>query len=233
MSTIFSPADQPIIRRAVDQFIKTTLPNKPIFIISQAELLELLSPEAEHCIGQVLRIDPYKHGFKGARVDTVEPPSTLTITPPQMFTTNGETKYTRPQALLPHVYDAYLSLTGAAQNDIGRPILIEAAYRSPAYQIMTFLRYLVVYDFDIEKTAKRVALPGYSEHGSVTNPAFDFQTIDGSPSDDNPQDFALTPEYRWLTANAKQYGFRLSYPQDNPDGIMFEPWHWRYIVAND
>ena len=26
-----------------------------------------------------------------------------------------------------------------------------------------------------------------------------------------------------------EFGFSMSYPRDNPLGVMYEPWHWRFI----
>ncbi|NEQ51912.1 MAG: protein kinase [Leptolyngbya sp. SIO3F4] len=46
-------------------------------------------------------------------------------------------------------------------------------------------------------------------------------------STDWDQSFAQTDAYRWLKRYAKNYGFKLSYPQSNPGGEK-EPWHWRY-----
>ena len=53
-------------------------------------------------------------------------------------------------------------------------------------------------------------------------------------SADDPQQntsFAETRAYEWLTAYAAEYGFILRYPQDRQaaTGIVFEPWHWRYV----
>ena len=76
--------------------------------------------------------------------------------------------------------------------------------------------------------AERVAFPGYSEHGAPRWPAIDFVTMKGMPSDKNPLDFVSTEEYRWLLKNAHRFGFYLSYPKNNKDGIMYEPWHWRF-----
>ena len=42
------------------------------------------------------------------------------------------------------------------------------------------------------------------------------------------KEFEKLPEYQWLLINAKNFGFVLSYPKDSKDGIVFEPWHWRY-----
>jgi hypothetical protein len=41
-------------------------------------------------------------------------------------------------------------------------------------------------------------------------------------------DFAKSPAYAWLQANAHKYGFVLSYPKQN-QYYQFEPWHWRFV----
>ncbi len=53
-------------------------------------------------------------------------------------------------------------------------------------------------------------------------------TEEGIPTIDKPLDFVNTQEYKWLLKNANKYGFYLSYPENNLDGITFEPWHWHY-----
>ncbi|NND57300.1 MAG: D-alanyl-D-alanine carboxypeptidase family protein, partial [Xanthomonadales bacterium] len=34
--------------------------------------------------------------------------------------------------------------------------------------------------------------------------------------------------FAWLTAHAKQFGFRMSFPRGNPHGVAYEPWHWAW-----
>ena len=34
-----------------------------------------------------------------------------------------------------------------------------------------------------------------------------------------------------LIANAGDFGFVMSYPRDNPHGIVYEPWHWRFSAS--
>ncbi len=43
--------------------------------------------------------------------------------------------------------------------------------------------------------------------------------------------FASTNEYKWLVANAHNYGFVLRYPEDKTEitGMIYQPWHWRYV----
>ena len=38
------------------------------------------------------------------------------------------------------------------------------------------------------------------------------------------------PTYSWLMEHAEDYGFVLRYPdKENITGIMYEPWHFRYV----
>ena len=43
--------------------------------------------------------------------------------------------------------------------------------------------------------------------------------------------FATTDQYKWLVANAHNYGFVLRYPEDKTEitGMIYQPWHWRYV----
>ena len=38
--------------------------------------------------------------------------------------------------------------------------------------------------------------------------------------------FDATEVFAWLTEHAGRSNFVLSYPRDNPFGIVYEPWHW-------
>lgn len=83
-------------------------------------------------------------------------------------------------------------------------------------------------DDALSKILRVVAAPGYSEHHSGR--ALDVGVPDEPPLE---QGFALTSGYRWLSANAARFGFRLSFPEGNPHGIQFEPWHWCYHRLSD
>ncbi len=80
-----------------------------------------------------------------------------------------------------------------------------------------------------EVAAKRAAVsapPGYSEHH--TGYAIDIGDGD-SPSADLQFGFDQTAAYKWLKENAAFYSFELSFPKDNPMGVSYEPWHWRFV----
>ncbi len=125
----------------------------------------------------------------------------------------------KDQYLPKPVLSAFWKMHENLYMDTGKKLKIFSGYRSPAYQAIIFLKCLKENNFDFLRTAKRVAFPGYSEHGDPKKQAIDFAfTIS----------FEKTREYKWLLQNANKYGFFLSYPKDNKDGIMFEPWHWRF-----
>jgi D-alanyl-D-alanine carboxypeptidase len=75
----------------------------------------------------------------------------------------------------------------------------------------------------IESVLTHVAIPGFSEHHSGL--AVDIHT-DGKNILE--EEFELTKEFLWLKKNASRFEFRLSYPRDNNQGIIYEPWHWYY-----
>ena len=80
---------------------------------------------------------------------------------------------------------------------------------------------------DPASRAESVAPPGYSEHG--TGYAIDFTARPESGCPDLDACFAITAMGRWLIANAPDYGFELSFPQGNAQGVTWEPWHWRWV----
>ncbi|MBL1208551.1 D-alanyl-D-alanine carboxypeptidase family protein [Geminocystis sp. GBBB08] len=80
------------------------------------------------------------------------------------------------------------------------------------------------------KRAEVSAPPGYSEHH--TGYALDIG--DGNvPATNLNTNFENTAAYKWLKENAPQYSFELSFPQDNLQGISYEPWHWRFVGDTD
>lgn len=75
----------------------------------------------------------------------------------------------------------------------------------------------------IENILTHIAIPGFSEHHSglaVDIHADGINTLE--------EEFELTKEFLWLKENASSFEFRLSYPRDNDQGIIYEPWHWYY-----
>jgi len=67
------------------------------------------------------------------------------------------------------------------------------------------------------------AIPGYSEHH--TGRAIDIC----ADSNISENEFYKTDTFAWMLENAARFNFRLSYPENNKCGMIFEPWHWLYI----
>ena len=201
---------------------------KNLKTITFSGLFKYLNGNEIAFVKKFLKVDPRKHGFKGNFLGVSSVPKNLVTIKNQVYQFRRKKKIVGEQHLPQPVYNAYRNLNQALKKEKGQTLLIDSGYRSPAYQVITFFYYLKLNEFDVSKTIKRVAIPGYSEHGAPRRQAIDFMTTKGIPSDSHPLSFERTVEYRWLLGNAHRFGFYLSYPKDNGDGIMFEPWHWHF-----
>ena len=80
---------------------------------------------------------------------------------------------------------------------------------------------------DAETEAATItARPNTSEH--QTGLALDIITPSYTKRD---KGFANTDAFKWLNANAQDYGFTLRYKKGKQDltGVIYEPWHWRFV----
>ena len=66
-----------------------------------------------------------------------------------------------------------------------------------------------------------LAIPGTSEHH--TGCAIDVTTPGCPPAEEQFEDSAA---FAWLNTHAARYGYTLSFPRNNPEGYLYEPWHW-------
>ena len=125
--------------------------------------------------------------------------------------------------------EAFKNMQTAAKKD-GVKIRIVSGYRSSEYQIQIFKRKFKnskgkeIYPSDEQMKArlKYSAPSGFSEHH--TGLAVDIN--------DTEERFKNTKASKWLNVHAKEYGFELSFPENNVQGLGYEPWHWRYIGKN-
>jgi zinc D-Ala-D-Ala carboxypeptidase len=126
--------------------------------------------------------------------------------------------------LTPAAARAWRRMSAAAAVD-GVTLLPLSAYRSVARQTLIIRRKLARGE-RIEDILRVSAVPGCSEHH--TGRAIDF----GAPAHLRLEvTFARTREYRWLRRQAGRFGFHLSYPRHNRQGITYEPWHWCWRAA--
>lgn len=80
------------------------------------------------------------------------------------------------------------------------------------------------------ETSKNVAVPGTSEH--ALGLALDLISNQYTELDERQE---TTAEAKWLKENCHKYGFILRYPPEktNITGIIYEPWHYRYVGVED
>lgn len=77
-----------------------------------------------------------------------------------------------------------------------------------------------------QRTTQEVALPGTSEHGiglAVDIVSNQYAELDAKQAE--------TKEAQWLQEHCYEYGFILRYPPEKQSltGIIYEPWHYRYV----
>lgn len=132
--------------------------------------------------------------------------------------------------------DAFLEMQKAAAAD-GVTVWMQSGYRSVKYQTSLYERktkYYLDKGYDNatakEKAAAVVNPPGYSEHNCGL--AADLNSPEHTGLDEG---FEKTAAFRWLCEHAGDYGFILRYPKDAEDKteIIYEPWHWRYVGAEN
>ena len=141
------------------------------------------------------------------------------VAEPDRLALAGFDRYRRPLWLLPNAARAWRSLHADALRDdvVLEPI---SGYRSHDYQLGIFERKLARGQ-TVDEILTVNAAPGYSEHHGGR--ALDIGTPDEPPAEET---FEKTAAFDWLQRNAEGHGFVLSYPRDNPHGIVYEPWHW-------
>lgn len=122
--------------------------------------------------------------------------------------------------LTPRAAAAWKKMRAAAAA-AGVTLLPLSGFRSVARQTQIVRRQLAN-GRPLDDLLRFVAAPGCSEHH--TGRALDI----GSPDENEHFEaaFERTKEFRWLKQHAGKFGFRLSYPRNNPHGIGYEPWHW-------
>lgn len=115
--------------------------------------------------------------------------------------------------------NAWRAMKAQAARD-GIELLMLSAFRSIERQA-DIIREKLKSGLVLEDILEVCAPPGYSEHHTG-------RAIDIASSDDPCLEirFEHTGAFAWLQINAKQFGFKLSYPRENRYGFQYEPWHW-------
>ena len=130
----------------------------------------------------------------------------------------------RKHLLTPETAAAWEGLVQAAEAD-GIALHITSAFRSVARQA-EICRHKQAVGQSAEEIFTQSAPPGFSEHH--TGCAIDVGTPGCPPC---TPEFETTSAFAWLSARAGSFGFHLSFPRNNPQGFVFEPWHWRFALT--
>jgi D-alanyl-D-alanine carboxypeptidase len=120
-----------------------------------------------------------------------------------------------------------LRALAAAARAAGNPIAVQSGYRSYATQASTFNGWVAQLGYDM--ALKVSAQPGHSEH--QLGLAIDFKSK-GGKAPWNYADWGKTAAGRWMSNDAWEYGFVLSYPKGVSQDVTcyrWEPWHYRYV----
>ncbi|MGB3240751.1 MAG: M15 family metallopeptidase [Geitlerinemataceae cyanobacterium] len=125
--------------------------------------------------------------------------------------------------------DEFIAMEAAAQAD-GISLVAISGFRTLEEQEYLFFDIKAERGQEAKKRAEVSAPPGYSEHHT----GYTVDIGDGNtPAANLSVDFEKTEAFKWLEANAPYYSFELSFPQDNPQGVSYEPWHWRFVGDRD
>lgn len=125
----------------------------------------------------------------------------------------------------------------SAAKQAGVPLQMVSPYRSIQKQDRLFTESVTYYknqgysESDAIKRANNSrTFTGTSEH----NTGFGFDILEEG-NWTLTESFENTAQFKWLMENAENYGFILRYQKDKTSitGIMYEPWHFRYVGVED
>jgi D-alanyl-D-alanine carboxypeptidase len=173
-------------------------------------------------------------------VVVVSPTPTPTPSPIPNILGHLPYKEANPKDLAPLTADGRIRLRKAAAQSFlkmqaraksqGVNLIPLSGFRSVKEQEHLFFAVKAQRNQETRKRAEVSAPPGYSEHH--TGYAVDIG--DGkAPATNLSPNFEQTAAFQWLKKHAATYSFELSFPPDNPQGVSYEPWHWRYVGDSD
>lgn len=122
-------------------------------------------------------------------------------------------------------------IADAKKNGVNLSVI--SSYRTIEYQknlldkeVQAFKNQGLSDDEAYVKATEGVAVPGQSEHNAGL--AADILEEGNYTLSEG---FEKTPEFKWLSEHANEYGFILRYPKGKQDvtGIYYEPWHYRFV----
>ena len=166
------------------------------------------------------------------------PAITTGTTPASTDTLLGHFSYAEAPAneLQPMVVDRRIKLRKAAAQKFqemaaaagasGVVLIPISGFRSIADQEHVFFDLKSQRAQTAAQRAEVSAPPGYSEHHT----GYAIDVGDGMvPATNLNPNFDKTKAFEWLLTNAVRFNFEMSFPKNNPQGVSYEPWHWRFV----
>ena len=125
----------------------------------------------------------------------------------------------RMQRLIPKTAASWQDMQSAARDD-GITLLMVSGFRNFEYQASLIRKKLNAGQTLTDILAVNAA-PGFSEHH--TGRAIDIASPGSRPL---TEEFEGSAAFAWLQGSAAKFGFSMTYPRQNPQGFIYEPWHW-------
>lgn len=181
-----------------DEFLVIARNNSYIGAVTKDELTYIES---------IFHTDASEYGFYGEKVsfqlsDKISQKNTIKIPHTGHYLYKGEP----------------LDLYNRLKKEVGPSIVLTSGVRSVLKQLDLFLHKANTLEGNFSKASHSLAPPGYSFHGISD---FDVGKV-GLGYRNFTSVFAETKEYRSL----QKLGYiAIRYPQNNPYGVRFEPWH--------
>jgi hypothetical protein len=146
-------------------------------VMTLGHLQAELSADQRGVVDQVISLRSRDYGVDTPYAGELEPvPSDLVQVTGQEYAVQGRLTSLSKKYVPRHMYDAYVRMNDACTAEYpGRRLLIASCYRSPAYQVVAFLNWLVNgYDGDIATTIRHASPPNYSQHTIASKAAIDL-----------------------------------------------------------
>lgn len=177
----------------------------------------------ELCVGQ--NVTPGPDGRMLGHISYGQASMAELVSAPAGFAV-GQPCYLRPAAAADL---ARMLAAAAATPGMAGKIRSISCYRTVAHQRAVFCSQIGPGKRcrNAAERARAVGPPGYSEH--ATGYAIDFGTRPLGACGDVSACFGRTAAGQWLLAHAADFGFELSFPDNNAQGVTWEPWHWRWV----
>lgn len=169
--------------------------------------LESFTKQEQEFMEELFHTDAKTYGFLGARLAgqlTQRAPARDTVKIP----------FSGHYLFRDTAYPIYQRIV----KDVGDSVVLTSGIRSVMKQLHLFIEKTISVDYNLSRASRSLAPPGYSYHGvgdfDIGKKGFGLSNF--------TDEFSQTKEYKKLA----ELGYiDIRYPNQNPFGVRFEPWH--------